>query len=98
MDHEQTEYQRQREAFLAIMLSGLGLAGFLLFLVLISGGFFLWVYLVVAGIAGMGLFHYMLWGRGMTESTAGEREEEEFRVRAENNGWPEPDPRHPRHD
>jgi hypothetical protein len=79
------------------MLSGLALAGFLLFLALISGGFFLWVYLIVGGIAALAYLNYLLWGRSMTAATAGEREEEERRARRESDGVPEPDPRNPRH-
>jgi hypothetical protein len=98
MDHEQAEYQRQREATLAVMLSGLALGGFLVFLALISGGFFIWVYLIVVGMAALGYVNYVLWGRSMTEATAGEREEEEVRARLEEEGWPDADPRQPRHD
>ena len=98
MDREETEHQRNREAFLAIMLSGLALGGFLFFLVLITGGFFIWVYLIVGGIAALGFINYALWGRSMTENTAGEREEEELRARLEEDAWSDADPRQPRHD
>jgi hypothetical protein len=98
MDQEQVEYQRRRESSLAVMLALLGLGGFLFFLALISGGFFLWVYLIVAIIGAFAGLHYLLWGRGMMASTAGEREEEEARARAEEDGWADEDPRRPRHD
>jgi hypothetical protein len=98
MDQEQLEYQRRRESSLSVMLAMLGLGAFLFFLALITGGFFLWVYLITAGIAGFAYLHYLLWGRHMMETTAGEREEEEFRARFEGNGWTEDDPRLPRHD
>lgn len=98
MDPEELEYQRKREATLAIMLSAIGLGGFLLFLVLISGGFFIYVYLVVGAIGLLGFVNYLLWGRGMTEATAGEREEEEMRARVEPDAWLDADPRQPRHE
>lgn len=97
MEPEETEYQRRREASLAIMLALFLLGGFLLFLAVITGGFFLWVYLIVALIGLVGFFHYLLWGRSMMASTEGEREEEEARA-GEEYEWTENDPRHPRHD
>ncbi len=50
--------------------------GFTLFLVIVSGGFFLWVPVAFFGIFGLGLFHYFLWGKGLDEEVAFEREEE----------------------
>jgi membrane protein implicated in regulation of membrane protease activity len=53
------------------------------FLILLSGGYFLWLVLILMGsIAYFGL-HYLLWGKMMTDAVAGEREEEELRRRAE---------------
>jgi hypothetical protein len=79
MADDNTSYQRRRESFLTIFLTLFGLAGFLLFLIAVSGGFFFYVLLAVGGIALLGWVHYLLWGRGLSESTAGEREEAELR-------------------
>jgi hypothetical protein len=69
----------------------------LLVLILISGGFFLWVVLFGGGILMLGLFHYVLWGRAFSQATAGEREEEQLRQRAaaieEDDDWHKPDTR-----
>lgn len=97
-DDDEKAYQQMRETWLVVMLGGLGLFGFLFFLALITGGFFIWVYLVVGAIALLALGHYLLWGWSMTQATSGEREEEEFRARMEEEDWPEVDPRHPRRD
>ena len=39
-----------------------------------------------------GMFHYLLWGKMLSEQVAGEREEEQLRQRAEVEEWPVPDP------
>ncbi len=48
------------------------------FMILITGGFFLYVTLVVGVIALMGWAHYLVWGKLLTERTAGEREEHQL--------------------
>jgi len=70
-----------------LVLSFFALAGALLFLILISGGFFLYVALGVVLIGLAGLLHYALWGATMHERTAGEREEERLRQEAEADRW-----------
>jgi hypothetical protein len=97
MNEEPNPYQRRRESFLTIFLTLLGSAGILLYLIAVTGGFFLYVILAVLVIASVGFFHYLLWGRMMSESVAGEREELEQRERAEAADWPLPDAGHPRH-
>jgi hypothetical protein len=79
MAEDNTSQQKRRESFLTIFLTFFGLAGFLLFMIAVSGGFFFYVLLAVGGIALFGWFHYLLWGRGLSVSTAGEREEAELR-------------------
>src|SRR5262245_7798779 len=97
MDQEQLDYQRRRESSLAIMLAALGLGAFLFFLALITGGFFRGVYLITTGFGCLAYLHYLVWGRSMMEATAGEREEEEFRARLNEDGWADA-PRRSRHD
>ena len=41
--------------------------------VVVSGGFFFYVALAVAGIVALGFFHYMLWGYAMTQEVADEQ-------------------------
>ena len=80
---EPNENQAQRENMLTVLLAGIvGIFG-LGFLILISGGYFLWLVLVLAGSITFFGLHYLLWGKLMTDATAGEREEEVLRQRAE---------------
>jgi hypothetical protein len=52
------------------------IAGFFLFvMVLLTGGWFLYVLLVAAIVAAFIMFHWMMWGKYLTEQTAGEKEE-----------------------
>jgi hypothetical protein len=85
---------QRREAMLAVMLAVLG---GVFALVLLTGGFLLYLLLAAAGVAVLGGLHYLLWGRLMSEETAGEREEAELRDRAELQEWDLPEPRRPRH-
>ena len=78
-----------REAFLYVFLASLVIFFSVLVLILISGGIFLYVLLVTLGCAAVGLFHYVVWGRMLSEEVAGEREEEQLRQRAEAaDEWP----------
>jgi fatty acid desaturase len=82
---------RSRETTLAAMLTVLAAAGFLFFLMMLTGGWVIYLILVVLGIIGFGGLHYLLWGRLMMEETAGEREEAEFRAKLELNEWDLPE-------
>jgi polyferredoxin len=80
---------RNRGSALGMMLTVLAVGFFILVLIFISGGFFLYVVQIAAGIFLFTLFHYVLWGRAMSQSVAGEREEEQLRQRAaEPEDWP----------
>jgi fatty acid desaturase len=83
MTHNYSSGQQHRHAFLSLFLTLLALGFGLLVLIFISGGFFLWVVLFAGGIFLFGMFHYILWGRAFSDETAGEREEEQLRQRAE---------------
>jgi high-affinity Fe2+/Pb2+ permease len=88
--------QKRRENFLGLMLALFFGAGFFLFLVLVTGGFFLYVLGAVVVMGVVGYFHYMFWGHSLTHQVAGEREEEEARERWESEHTPVPStPRDP---
>jgi hypothetical protein len=70
------EPSRGRETMLTLLLTGLGMGAFLLFLIFVTSGFFLYVVLAVGGITALGFVHYILWGRAMTQDVAGEQEHE----------------------
>ena len=82
----------RRQTFLTVFLAILLGIFALLVLILVSGGFFLWVIYLALAVAGLALVHYVLWGRAMSRSVAGEREEEQLRQRAAADDWPLPDP------
>ena len=96
MDDENL-YQRRRETFLAVLMAVVVLFGLLVVFTILTGGFLLYILLVV-GVAGVfAAMHYFLWGRAFTEATAGEREEMEAQDRAaEEEGWTD-ETRRPRH-
>jgi hypothetical protein len=75
--------RRRRETLLTFLLAAVFAAGILFFLVLVSGGFFVFVMAVVFAITLVGLLHYALWGHALTQEVAGEREEAEERARWE---------------
>lgn len=72
-----------RQSMLPVMLSLVTLGGFLLFLILVSGGFFLYVLAGVFGIFAFGVVHYLTWGLAMHQQTEGDREEERLREEVE---------------
>src|SRR5262245_5614613 len=79
MEPEGKASSRGRETALSLVLSGLFGGGFLLFLILVSGGFFVSVLLAVVAMAAVGLFHYFLWGQALTHETVGECDKEAIR-------------------
>jgi hypothetical protein len=72
MDHDPSP-RSSPQGLLTIFLTLLSALGILLFLIVVSQGYFLFVAVAVAGIAGLGYFHYWLWGRSLTEEVAAER-------------------------
>jgi hypothetical protein len=79
--------QQRRQTFLVVFLTGLAGAGFVFFLVLITGGFLLEILAALAGIALFGSIHYLVWGRALSQQVAGQRAAEEERERAEAEEW-----------
>jgi hypothetical protein len=81
---------QQRSSCLMVLIT-LGVGGsFLMLLVLITGGWLLYLCYVLIGIAVFGAIHYFLWGRLMLRETADERERERQRRRDETPPWPPP--------
>jgi amino acid permease len=71
--HDNHQPSKRRETMLTVVLTGLGAGVFLLFLILVTGGFFFFVALAVVGITALGVLHYWLWGQSMTEDVAAEQ-------------------------
>lgn len=82
MSHNYPPSQQHRHGLMSVFLTLFSLAFFLIVLILISGGFFLYVVLFGGAILSVALMHYVLWGRAFSDSVAGEREEEQLRQRA----------------
>src|SRR4051812_6776121 len=72
----------RRQGFLTILLVSGATVFFLFVLILITGGFFLYVVSAVLGMVLLGLFHYLVWGMALEREVAGESEEEQLRQRA----------------
>ena len=68
-----------RESFLTIFLVVVFGGAFVYFLNFISLGIFSFVLMVIVGITLIGSNHYVLWGHGLSNEVAGEREELELR-------------------
>jgi fatty acid desaturase len=73
---ENHKVSSRRETMLTIVLTALAAGGFFLFMVLVSGFFFFYVGLVVGSITLLGLFHYLVWGRAMTQEVQEEQARE----------------------
>ncbi len=97
MDEDEILYRKRREKMLVVSFGFIGLFGLLVTFTVLTGGFLLYILLVGGVMAAFGAFHYLLWGRMLSENTAGEREELEARERAEAESWEQDDPRRPRH-
>jgi hypothetical protein len=97
MAHNYPPSQQHRHGMLSVFLTLFSLVFFLIVLILVSGGFFLYVVLFAGAILAVALMHYVLWGKAFSESVAGEREEEQLRQRAaapaEEDDWHAPDTR-----
>jgi hypothetical protein len=82
------ESMQHRQTVLTVFLTTMGGLFSLLVLVLLTGGFFVYVVGVAAAIAGFAGLHYLLWGKALSDAVAGEREEEQLRERAAAEEWP----------
>jgi len=73
---------RNRETFLACVLLAVLAGAFFLLLNFFFGAIGV-VLSVMVAVATFGYLHYVLWGHGQSQQTAGEREEERVRQRRE---------------
>jgi hypothetical protein len=87
----QNQPQQNRQAFLSIFLTALAVLFFMVVLIFLTGGFFLYVLEFSGAVVLLGLLHYVLWGRAFSQEVAGEREEEQLRQRAQAEEWQVPD-------
>jgi hypothetical protein len=72
----------ERATFLSLMLGALGMGLFFLVLLLITGGWFFFVGCAAGALVFLGLIHYALWGKSMSDQVAGQREEMQWLERA----------------
>jgi hypothetical protein len=79
MNQEVPPQSSSRGNFLALFLAAFAEFGFIIFLILISGGLFLDMILVAGGVVALAVVNYLLWGRSFNRDMAGEREEEQLR-------------------
>ncbi len=79
MESNSDEGGRWLATFLAVLFGG----GFIVFLMLVSGGFFLYVGAAGIGIALLGGLHYITWGKAMSQEAAMERAQQEAYKRFE---------------
>jgi arginine exporter protein ArgO len=93
MDPDGVRPGSARQTVVTVALTSVAAAFSLLLLVMIGGGFFVYLVGIVGAIVAFGGFHYLVWGRLLTQETAGEREEEQLRQRALAEDADEPDER-----
>jgi hypothetical protein len=82
MDSQGTRRSTARQTIVTVFLTTMAAAFFVLLLLLITGSYFIYLVGILSVIGGFGALHYLLWGRLLTQETAGEREEEQLRQRA----------------
>jgi len=63
-----------RDRWLLVMLNASLALGLVVFLIVSTQGWALWFFVVVGGLALLGVLHYFLWGRAMEQATRAERE------------------------
>jgi hypothetical protein len=86
VEHEPSE-TAGREKFLAVVLATLVVAAVFFFLIVITGGLIILVIAVAAGMGLLAFINYCLWGRGMSQEVAGEREELELQEKMSLPEW-----------
>jgi len=87
MDPYTPQQTNARQTIVTVMLASMGAAFFLFLLILISGGFFIYLVGILAAIALFGAFHYLLWGRLLVKETSEESEEARLRDKALAEDW-----------
>jgi hypothetical protein len=87
MDSRDTGSDPSRDTYLVVVLCVLVGIPLFVFLNVITSGLFILLLLTAGGIAVLGAFHYLLWGRSFNREVAGEREEEALRESMEDVSW-----------
>jgi hypothetical protein len=72
-----------QRAGLPLWVGGFGGVFFLVVLLLTTGGVVFFFVAGVSGVVGLMLFHWLVWGKLLSRLTAGDREAEEGRPRAD---------------
>jgi Flp pilus assembly protein TadB len=85
------EERKRRSAFLSVLLALLATLACVVFLVLLTGGLFLYVVFAAAGMLGFAGLHYLMWGRALSQALSREMEEERLLQRAREEA-PQPPP------
>lgn len=79
--------EQPRQSLAPVFLSILTMGGVLLFLILVSGGFFVYVVGATLGMFLVGGIHYLFWGADLDHQTEGDREEARVRQEMEEQPW-----------
>jgi hypothetical protein len=90
MDRE-TQWRQQRGTLIGVIASVSFVAAIMAFSFLACGGYALGAIVVILGFMTLGMLHYVLWGRSMSDEVAEERRAEEMRRRLQAEAWPEED-------
>ncbi len=72
----------RRPTFVPLLLGVLGACFLFVVLIFLTGGLFFYVGLSVGGLVLLGMVHYVVWGKALSDEVAGEREEMELLERA----------------
>jgi len=98
MDQQQDDWQRQRENMLVLIFCTAGGMFLFAFLMVITGGLFIYFVGVLLLLCLLGFVNYLLWGRGLDRETEGEREEAKVQMEEELNEWDRPAPQRRYHE
>ena len=97
---DDADYRNKRETMLVVLGSAVAIMSLVVVFTFLTGGFLTYILGGVAAVAALGGINYLLWGRAMTQNTAGDREEMELREQSERSqrDWSPDDPRSSRHE
>jgi hypothetical protein len=84
-----------KNPFLGVLLAVLLGGGIFTYLVVITGGFFLYVLLAGLGLWFFGYLHYLLWGRSLSQRVADEPSEDNPPNEDMAGEWPDDGPSGP---
>jgi hypothetical protein len=96
-DYDSGTRSSGRDTYMAIVLCLVVGVPVFVFFNIVTGGLFILLLVLMAGVGVLGVINYFLWGRGFSRETAGEREEEQLRARMEAEDWPYDDRPERRH-